>query len=239
MSTNAGPHPNTVIARIIEELNANPELKPLLLRVMLTEEFLLLPAKVDRLAELYSELAGTVNGLVSTVNKLADTVSELAAKVNILEVRVNRVEGQLGNLLGEKYERRIARSIRSKAHSELGIRRAQVLQGETTTDYESLLDAILEAKSAGVVTPEETDSLERADYVLYGTDLTNGLPRAAVVEVSITIDRHDVDRAAERAGTLGRVMDCPSAAAVVGNDISEFDRRRAEAVGVKVLIIAE
>ena len=167
MTANAEPQPNSAIASIIDELNANPELKPVLLRAILTEEFLLLPAKVDRLAELYGELAATVDHLATRVDELTSTVTqltaivseltakvgELTAKVGELTIRVSdletnysRVNGQLGNLLGEQYERRIARSIRSKAHSELGIRRAQVLQGETTTDYDSLLDAASETR---------------------------------------------------------------------------------------------
>ena len=153
MTANAEPQPNSAIASIIDELNANPELKPVLLRAILTEEFLLLPAKVDRLAELYGELAATVDHLATRVDELTSTVTQLTAKVGELTIRVSdletnysRVNGQLGNLLGEQYERRIARSIRSKAHSELGIRRAQVLQGETTTDYDSLLDAASEAR---------------------------------------------------------------------------------------------
>ena len=246
MTTNAEPQPNTVIARIIEELNASPELKPVLLRAMLTDEFLLLPNKVDRLTELYGELSAKVSELSATVGELAITMDKLAAKVGELAIRVDRLDtqfdrmnGHMGNLLGEKYERRIARSIRSHAHSELGIRRAKVLLGETTTDYESLPDAAMDARTAGIVSKAQTDSLARADYVLYGTDVTTGLPCAATVEVSITIDRRDIERAAERSVTLGQVMGCTAVAAVVGDSIDAIDQQRAETAGVKVLIISE
>ena len=274
MTANAEPQSNSVIARIIEELNANPELKPVLLRAMLSEEFLLLPEKTDRLADLYAEMTNKVDRLADlydalaakidalaarvdqlaeqhsnlvervdqltvTMEKLTGTVTALVLKVDTLDTNQKLMNGQLGNLLGEKYERRIARSIRSKAHSDLDIRRARVLQGETTTDYDTLLDAAHEARMAGTVTKEQSDSLERADFVLYGTDINTRRPRAAAVEVSVTLDRRDIERAAERAGILAQVLDCPAAAAVIGDTISELDRKRAATANVEVLIIAE
>ena len=250
MTANAEPQPNSAIASIIDELNANPELKPVLLRAILTEEFLLLPAKVDRLAELYGELAATVDHLATRVDELTSTVTQLTAKVGELTAKVgeltirvsdletnySRVNGQLGNLLGEQYERRIARSIRSKAHSELGIRRAQVLQGETTTDYDSLLDAASEARE-GTDRFFGTGGL-RAVWRRHSqrTAAGGGGRRRAAVGVSVTV--RDITRAAERADILAQVMDCP-AAVVVGDSISDFDRNRAKTLGVEVLIIAE
>ena len=52
MTTQEGVPPDSLVARMIGELNANPEARTLLLRALLTDDFLLLPAKVDRLMEL-------------------------------------------------------------------------------------------------------------------------------------------------------------------------------------------
>ena len=52
MTTQEGAPPDSLVARMIGELNANPEARTLLLRALLTDDFLLLPAKVDRLMEL-------------------------------------------------------------------------------------------------------------------------------------------------------------------------------------------
>ena len=43
--------PESLVNRIISELESRPEVRPALLRALLTDEFLLLPAKVDRLEE--------------------------------------------------------------------------------------------------------------------------------------------------------------------------------------------
>ena len=53
MTTQEGVPPDSLVARMIGELNANPEARTLLLRALLTDDFLLdrlmeLPAKVDR-----------------------------------------------------------------------------------------------------------------------------------------------------------------------------------------------
>ena len=52
MTTQEGVPSDSLVARMIGELNANPEARTLLLRSLLTDDFLLLPAKVDRLMEL-------------------------------------------------------------------------------------------------------------------------------------------------------------------------------------------
>ena len=44
--------PESLVNRIIAEVEARPEVKPALLRALLTDEFLLLPSKVDRLMDL-------------------------------------------------------------------------------------------------------------------------------------------------------------------------------------------
>ena len=49
MTTQEGVPPDSLVARMIGELNANPEARTLLLRALLTDDLLLLPAKVDRL----------------------------------------------------------------------------------------------------------------------------------------------------------------------------------------------
>ncbi len=62
MSTQPTQHldPESLVARIIAELQANPEAQPLLLRAMLTNEFLGMPARLDRIEKDVAELKGKV-----------------------------------------------------------------------------------------------------------------------------------------------------------------------------------
>ena len=65
MTTQEGVPPDGLVARMIQELNANPEARTLLLRALLTDDFLLLPAKVDRLMELPPKVTSSRRTLAS------------------------------------------------------------------------------------------------------------------------------------------------------------------------------
>ena len=84
--------PESLVDRIIAELEARPEVKPTLLRALLTDEFLLLPAKVDRLME-----------PVPAVETLQQDVSELKDG----KARVGRTT-EYGRRTGQTRERTMA-----------------------------------------------------------------------------------------------------------------------------------
>ena len=68
-------NPESVVERMIAELNENPEARRLLLRALLTDEFLALPDKVDTLTD-------KVDGLMhlpAKVERLEEDVSDLKA----------------------------------------------------------------------------------------------------------------------------------------------------------------
>lgn len=60
--TTAIANPNSVVARIVAELEQNQEAKTLLLRTLLTDELLALPAHADRIGEGLDALTGEVAG---------------------------------------------------------------------------------------------------------------------------------------------------------------------------------
>ena len=88
MTTQEGVPPDSLVVRMIGELNANPEVRTLLLRALLTDDFLLLPAKVDRLMELPTK----VDKLQEDVSKLM----ELPAKVDRLQEEVRQDHNRPG-----------------------------------------------------------------------------------------------------------------------------------------------
>ena len=53
--------PQALVARIVSELGANPEAQPLLLRALLTNEFLGRPARLDRIEKDIAELKADVS----------------------------------------------------------------------------------------------------------------------------------------------------------------------------------
>ena len=70
--------PESLVNRIIAEVEARPEVKPALLRALLTDEFLLLPSKVDRLMD----LVPAVETLTQDVSELKEGQARLAQDVS-------------------------------------------------------------------------------------------------------------------------------------------------------------
>ena len=114
--------PESLVNRIIAELEARPEVRPALLRALLTDEFLLLPAKVDRLVDDVSELKGDV--------------SELKAGQARLERGQQRMGGELSNLTGSQYQRHVAEIGYRLVRRELGIQDAHLLDTDSAPGEE-------------------------------------------------------------------------------------------------------
>ena len=118
MNTQEGVPPDSLVARMIGELNANPEARARLLRALLTDDFLLLPAKVDRLMELPTK----ADSLQEDVAKLM----ELPAKVDRLQEEVRQITTDLAPIRGShardaalRAVRRIARIVNCRLQEQL------------------------------------------------------------------------------------------------------------------------
>ena len=275
-------NPESLAERMVAELNQNPEARRLLLRALLTDEFLMLPAKVDRLMDLPAKVDGLmdlpakVDGLMDLpdrVGRLEEDVVDLKAgqarmegdiadlkagqarmegdiadlkagqarmegDIADLKANQNRMQGQLGNLTGNDYESRMAQNVVRIVSRTLGMRRAKVLKG-ITTDAGELNDKVNDAEARGAITHEQGDKLLWADAVVSGVSAADRSPLHAVVEISVTIGETDVVRAAERAAILSAVMGEQAKGVVVGDGISEPDRRRADRADVAVELIRQ
>ena len=92
---------------------------------------------------------------------------------------------------------------------------------------------------SGLITREQGDGLFRADAVISGTRGADRSPLHAVAEISVTIGQNDIERAEERAVILATVMGEPAKGLVIGDSISEPDRRRAERSEVAVELVRQ
>ena len=78
-------HPESLVARIIAELQTNPEAQRMLLRAMLTNEFLGMPARLDRIERDVAELKIDVAALKTDVATLKTDVATLKTDVGYLK----------------------------------------------------------------------------------------------------------------------------------------------------------
>ena len=290
-------NPESLVNRIIAELDARPEVKPTLLRALLTDEFLLLPAKVDRLMELipavenlqqdvsglkegYARLEEDVSELKAGQARLEEDVSELKAGQARLEEDVSelkagqarleegyarltedvselkegqarleerqdrledgqarlergqqRMGGQLSNLIGSQYQRRVTEIGYRLVRREWGIHDVRILHADLFFGAR-MADQISEAAEVeGRITPAESDELILSDIILAGVDEANRQVQV-LLEVSLTVQQHDVERAEARARILEKATGIRTLAGVVGENIPEEERTRAQGRGV-------
>ena len=105
MTTTQDIDPASLVARIIRELEANPSAKTLLLRTLLVEEFLLLPAKVDQLQEDVSDIKteqAATNRRLDRLEEKFDNLEKQSAyrggQIDNLVEQVSDAGGQIENL---------------------------------------------------------------------------------------------------------------------------------------------
>lgn len=77
---------------LVELLEKQPDLRPRLLRVLLTDEFLRLPEKVDRLEEALTKLTHEVFLLTQSHRELENRVGLMENRLELMENRLEIVE---------------------------------------------------------------------------------------------------------------------------------------------------
>ncbi len=196
---------------ILDAMEHDPALRDAMRRYILTDELLQVPARLDRiegdistLKEGQSRLDGKVDRLDEKVSRLDEKVdhldekvSRLDEKVDHLDEKVNRIGGDVSRLTGADYESHVATYIHRVLRRSLGIN-ATVFS--TQRDKSSLTKLLDEAESQGLIDPDDTDELDKADLVLTADGPTDYL----LAEVSVTVQQDDINRAAERARLLAK-----------------------------------
>ena len=179
-----------------------------------------------------------LDGLEAGQARANERLDNLEAGQAELKAGQVRMQGQLNQLTGTDYERKIVRQLRRSAERRFGLRNAAVLHCITVPDNTSIPDLLDSALQSGDITEDEANDAELADIIIGGTS-DAASPAYAVIEASVTIDRHDVDRAFARAAVISKAASAPAAAAVAGTSISEADRQHADANSVMVIILSD
>ena len=225
-----------------------------------------LPGRVERLEADVSDLKVGQTEIIARQTRMEDRQTETEARQTRMEARQTRMEGdiadlkagqaelrdgqaefkavqsrmqgQMGNLLGRDYELRMVQNIHHIMRRALGMESPKVLKGGSA-DAGELSNKVTDAERRGAITREEGDILFLVDAVVSGIRESDRSPLHAVAEISVTIGEKDVERAKDRADILSKVMDEPAMGVVIGDGISEPDRRRAERAGVAVSLVRQ
>jgi hypothetical protein len=175
---------------LIRLVEAHPEWRAELRRLVLTDALLALPEQVGVLTR-------EVTTLAATQQRLAEQMTALATQVTALAQSVQALTDDVGMLKGKSLEA----DYRTKGPAYFGrlIRRLQVL----TSD--ELVTILEDAREHGVLSDAEVQEFYDADLVVRGRRAVDGTEVYLVVEVSWGVGPYDVERAARRAGLLAHL----------------------------------
>ena len=206
--------PTSLVARIIAELQANPEAQRLLLRALLTNEFLGMPARMDRIEK---------------------DIAELKADVAQLKTDVSGLKTDVAHLKGSDLEHRLHRRIRALASRSLGLRRPRVVQSPVQETEEDFADRVEDALDGGRITDRQEARIEATDFIMHAQRRSGRAPVWVAVEASNRVHAGDVERARATADALRAVFEADALAVVAGYGIDPLDAERAKAARVRYL----
>ena len=227
--------PTSLVARIVAELRANPEAQEMLLRVLLTNEFLGMPARLDRIEKDVAELKVDVTALKADVATLKTDVATL--KTDMVEVKtgVAKLTNDVAYLKGSDLEHRLLRKIRALLSQELDLKGLDVVQTPLQWPEREFFKAVDEAVADGRIVAAEGSRIDETDFIIRAQRKTDRVPVWVAIEASHTVHDNDIDRARASADALRAVFGAEAVAVAAGYGINRADAERAEAAGVEYL----
>lgn len=217
-TTSSSLDSESLVARIIAELQANPDAQTLLLRALLTNEFLGMPIRLERIE--------------------AD-VAELRSDVADLKTRMKRVEADVAVLKGDSLEVKLHRRIRPLLSQRLGLRRTQVMQSPVQDTHPELFQPVEEAFDTGGIDDRQETRINAIDFIVRAQRKADRTPVWVAIEVSNAISQRDLERARQAADALSAVFLHDTLAVVVGYRIQPQDQQRGDEAGVHTLLVEE
>ena len=230
--------PTSLVARVIAELQANPDAQRLLLRALLTNEFLGMPARLDRIEKDIAELKADVAGLKADVAGLKTDVAGLKADVAGLKTDVAGLKTDVAYLKGSDLENRLHRRIRALVSQALDLRRPRIVQSPVQETTANFADDVEDALDSGQITSSQDARIEATDFIIRAQRRTDRTPVWVAVEASNRVHAGDIERVRATANALDAIFGAQAMAVVAGYGIDPIDAKRADAAGVRYLEVS-
>ena len=253
------PEEIEAITRITEAVRQYPHLRLAFIRALQMEELFAIPEQLESLKQVVLELAAQykqqqeqLNRIEQTANRAlevaeralqtaerAQQTSERAEQtaehalqvaletrdiVNDMQKRLTRVEVDVADLKGMSMEI-IARKLLPGVLGKL-VRKLRVYEPD---EFYRVME------EADLLSADDLAEVASADAFAHGQLRSNDTPRWFVVEASWGLGIKDVERAAQRAAILTQ-NGAPAIGTVLGRRITADARKRAQQLGVLVLL---
>ena len=245
--------PDHILRQIIDAITAHPEVREPLLRVLLTEDFLSLPKRVDKLQSEFEEFREETRAGFRAVNERIDEtntevrslgqrldetnaeVSTLGSEVRTLGQRmdentraIRRLEGRVGQMTGQAYE--------DKCRYNIGVILDGWLDGPVVADRAQINAKLLDARRNGAISREEYQDGLNPDIIARGVEDTDQAAFLAIVEASVTFNQDGLEIAARRAAVIEKVTGTSTAAFMATHfDWPDEATAIAQALGVTII----
>ena len=191
---------------LVRLLGEHPEWQARLRPVILGEEILQIPGRMDRVEAALERTGERIDQLTVRMDQLTVRMDELAVRMDQLSddvqayvqatvERTNRMEGRMGNIEGELLE------IKFSQKPGNWVRKFMSKPVDVSVDE---VEALHRAVASGALSDEDIETLASLDAILRGVDVEDGAESYLAVELSHTVNAEDVERAEERANLLKR-----------------------------------
>jgi hypothetical protein len=230
-----GLPPDHLVRQLLDAIAEHPEVREPLLRALLTEDFLTLPRRVEKLEGEFQEFREETRAGFRAVNERIDATN---AEVRVLGNRldentvrldefgnrldentrrldentraIRRLEGHVGRLIGNTYE--------DLCRREIGVILDGWLKAPVLADRELVNTKLLRARESGAINREDYLNGLRPDIIARGNGDADHAGPLAIVEVSVTFNQNDLENAARRAAIISGVTGNSVAAFVATHD---------------------
>ena len=243
------PDTESIVRRIIAELDANPGAREPLLRALLTEEFLLMPARLTRVEEIVVEIQDDMAGVKGTMGTVQGDVKTLQATmvtvqgdVKTLQGTMETVQNEVARLRGGELETQFAHRATSILNRMFGFLRCRVVHGRVgsgTHIANQFSDQIADARENGLITERQVRRIYDTDVIARCLHPSDSATVWVAVEVAARLDSADIDRAAQSAAALRQAFGQDVLAVAAGERIDPPDRARAAQAGVTLFQMGE
>ena len=139
--------------------------------------------------------------------------------------------GELNSLIGSQYQQHVTGISHRLVRRAMGVHDARILPADFEFGMRMATKIGDDGEAEGRVTPDESDDLILSDIILAGLDEASQ-PVQVLLEVSLTVQQHDIERSEARARILEKATGIRTLAGVVGENIPEEERTRAQGRGV-------
>ena len=232
------------IADLVKIIREQPEWADAIRSILLSQELLELPErfakfvqrvdqKFDAIDQKFDDLTQDMNARFQEVDARFQEVNAQLQEVNVqlqgMNARFNLLEGQVGNLSGYVYEQRVRNGALVRAKNILGLEDPQLALTRDTGRTVELDRLVNRALSSGVISPEQEEELQETDIIIAGAG-----NRHATIEVSVTADNSDIQRARLRADILANVTGGEVTPVIITANLNEPQRLFAENQAVTI-----